>query len=179
MDNVETWKSIVGYEGIYEVSDQGRVKSLLRKRSDGRRVNQRILKQTTDKYGYKRVGLCRDGSIKSVPVHRLVAIAFLGGSADGFQVCHNNGDPADNLKTNLRWDTCKANHADKKLHGRTIEGEKNGRCKYPESTIRRIFELRRQGVKYKQISAETGVSWMYAWNIVHGQSWKHLQAEAI
>ena len=78
---IEEWREIEGYEGLYQVSNLGRVKSLSRIAIDRRGiphyVNERILKQTFDKDGYCLVGLHKDGKIKSGKVHRLVASAFV------------------------------------------------------------------------------------------------------
>ena len=70
----EYWKPVVGYEGLYEVSNWGRVKSIPR---NGTVKYARILKPVTNRYGYSYVILCKNGKVKSFLVHRLVAEAFI------------------------------------------------------------------------------------------------------
>src|ERR1700739_2066652 len=91
---VENWRPVIGYEGFYEVSDQGRIKSVARViiRSDGRpkSIHEHILKQVM--HGkYYAVSLWRSGIGRSIDVHRVVAVAFIGPCPDGEWVCHNNG----------------------------------------------------------------------------------------
>lgn len=116
--HVERWLPIPGYEGSYEVSDRGRVRSLDRivVRSDGReiRCKGKVLSQGVHPKGYLGVRLCG----KTKKVHRLVLEAFVGPCPDGMECCHNNGIPGDNKLTNLRWGTRIENAADVRRHGR-------------------------------------------------------------
>lgn len=179
MDAAERWMPIKGFEGSYEISDHGRILSLERKRSDGRSVRRKFLKARADQDGYLRVGLCRDGHVYSRFVHSLVLEAFVGPRPEGLEACHNNGNAADCYWRNLRWDTRKSNHADKIRHGTTARGQRNGRAKLSEADVKRLYQLRRDGLTYKQISSETGVSWCYIWNILHGKSWAHVHATEV
>lgn len=111
----EVWKDVPGYEGVYQVSDQGRVKSQRRFGTTGGVLTPRVKADS----GHLRVALCQNGKVKDFLIHRLVLFAFVGFPAPGLEGCHNNGDPADNRLENLRWDTSKANSADIFLHGRT------------------------------------------------------------
>jgi NUMOD4 motif/HNH endonuclease len=121
----ERWRPVPGYEGAYEVSDLGRVRSLRRTviRSNGRAtvVRQRILRQSqyvADGRGtYRRVVLSKGGQAKNFTVHILVMIAFVGPRPQGMDICHENGDGKDNRLVNLRYDTHKANMADTVRHG--------------------------------------------------------------
>lgn len=91
---MEIWKSVSGYEGIYEVSNAGRV-----------RRNGRILKPWRTKNGYIHVTLCSDKRKKQVLVHRLVAKAFLEDIPGKDYVNHKNCNPSDNRVENLEWVT--------------------------------------------------------------------------
>ena len=109
VDMSEEWRDVVGYEGLYQVSDQGRVKSLERKishwRGGERTVKERILKPRTNRYGYLIVGLYAGGKQKMLTVHRLVCQAFHENLDNKPQVNHLNEDKKDNRACNLEWCT--------------------------------------------------------------------------
>lgn len=109
----ERWLPVVDYEGLYEISDWGRVNSLPRNTTRGG-----ILKQATDKRGAKRVNLTKYGVQEVRLVHHLVLEAFVGPCPDGFEGCHWDGVPSNNYLSNLRWDTRESNMADMVRHGR-------------------------------------------------------------
>ena len=123
MEN-ETWRPIPGFEG-YDVSDRGRVRSY-RARKKGRGQNgwyiadkpHRILRPSTDPNGYRGVGLMDEGgNALYVRVSHLVMLAFVGPRPEGQEVCHNDGNPANNSRGNLRYDTPSGNKKDMALHG--------------------------------------------------------------
>lgn len=115
----EQWKSIPGYEGIYEVSDIGRIRSCEGKTTQNRlrgtvHWKQRIIKQkyrarkgNSDKKD-ARVILWKDKEWKTFLVSRLVALAWCSGYSDGMTVNHIDGDPLNNKAVNLEW----VSHAD-------------------------------------------------------------------
>lgn len=115
--HAETWKPVPGYEGAYEASDAGRVKSLPRLDSRGISVRGRILSQHSHPSGHMKVKLSKPGKQRSASVHRIVALAFLGPQPEGHEVCHNDGDPANNNVNNLRWGTRSENLRDRTRHG--------------------------------------------------------------
>lgn len=97
---MEVWKDIVGYEGLYQVSNNGRIKSLPR---HGTSNQEKILKQHTDSKGYKRLWLCKEGVQKNHKVHRLVAMAFIPNPDNLPQVNHKDEDKQNNSASNLEW----------------------------------------------------------------------------
>lgn len=101
----EEWRDVVGYEGLYQVSNQGRVKSLERKGRFGRTVKERILKPAFNSWGYLQVTLYAGGKSKRLRVHRLVCQAFHENPGNKPQVNHLNEDKTDNRACNLEWCT--------------------------------------------------------------------------
>jgi len=114
---IDMWKPVPGYEGYYEVSSLGKVRSLDRISSHGRRLKGRVLAATPNDDGYPIVNLARDGAKRVRMVHVLVLEAFVGPRPEGLEGCHGNGDPQDNRVTNLRWDTHHENMLDGARHG--------------------------------------------------------------
>jgi hypothetical protein len=122
----EVWKDVVGYEGRYQVSDLGRVKSLARKVWFGNRWcnrKEKILKpQPSGKYRYMVVGL-GSGVENHFYIHRLVLEAFIGPCPEGMEACHfPDKDSGNNRLSNLRWDTHQRNMSDREKHG-SLDGK--------------------------------------------------------
>ena len=121
LERAERWKPVTGHEGIYEVSNHGRVRSVDRTvtRSDGQvhQLKGNILRTPLNKYGYPCVNLCIQGKQQKRHVHALVAEAFIGTRPDGVDVCHSDGDPANNHVDNLRYGTRSENMLDSVRHG--------------------------------------------------------------
>ncbi|SLG71838.1 NUMOD4 domain-containing protein [Mycobacteroides abscessus] len=115
--DTEEWRPVVGYEGLYEVSNHGRVRSLSRTLHCSSHVRQyrgRIIKPNpTPPTNYLAVGLTRDKRRVTKRVHLIVLEAFVGPRpAPEFDACHNNGIKDDLRVENLRWDTKSANMQD-------------------------------------------------------------------
>lgn len=119
----EQWRAAPGYEGLYEVSDLGRIRSLDRmvmtcggghRLARGVLMNPRKRHNNDDRY---QAHLSSAGKRRTYFVHRLVLLAFTGEPQPGQEACHWNGDASDNRLANLRWDSHAANMADMKRHG--------------------------------------------------------------
>lgn len=125
----EIWKDVIGYEGLYQVSNLGRVKSLDRFCIDGRKRCGQIMKQVITNGGYFAVGLRKGKGQKRYLVHRLVAEAFIPNTDNKPCVDHINTIRTDNRVCNLRWCTYKENCNNIKTLKHlsdSVKGEKNG-----------------------------------------------------
>ena len=115
----ELWKDIKGYEGLYQASNLGRIKSLKREwqsaNGSKRKHGEIILKQRVQKTGYLLVKLCKNGKQKYMSVHRIIAEMFLSNPSNLPQVNHIDGNKQNNKTENLEWVTPKQNieHATK------------------------------------------------------------------
>ena len=112
MEQNEIWKDIEGYEGLYQVSNLGRVKSLERIDRHNHLVKERILKPKIEPNGYFRVDLCKEGKVKTLSVHRLVAQTFIPNPEGLPQINHKNENKALNvvfLRDDGSVDECRSN----------------------------------------------------------------------
>jgi hypothetical protein len=135
---MEKWKDIKNYEGLYQVSNMGRIKSLARKRNGGKAGHGEIILKFGLAAGYSRVSLYRDGNQKQFSVHRLVLDAFCGES--NLQCNHRNGLKTDNRLINLEWVTPSENtkHAISTGLQIIMKGSQLPQSKLTESQVRRI-----------------------------------------
>lgn len=102
---MEIWRDIAGYESLYQVSNKGRIKSLIAHNG----TKERILKPHTIGHGYLNVDLCKNGHLKKNLVHRLVAQAFIENPGNLPQVNHKDENKLNNHADNLEWCTAKYN----------------------------------------------------------------------
>jgi len=156
-DRLETWKPVVGFEGQYEVSDQGRVRSLDRSWQQRSKKGNlythhkrgRLLRPGRMSGGHVSVTL---GKGNSRTVHSLVMEAFCGPAPEGMEVLHRNGNPSDSRLCNLRYGTRRENGLDKKWH----RGAKNYKLRPPQ--IRAIKTKLRAGCPGVVLARAFGVS---------------------
>lgn len=171
---MEIWSPVVGFEGCYEVSSHGRVRSIDRRDRAGRLRSGRVLVQRPDKDGYFYCRLTVDTKIHYCRVHRMVLRAFKGSRPKGMEACHNNGNVGDNRAENLRWDTHKANMFDRQTHGTAARGEKNGSARLCAMKVRKIRELRAAGSTQRQIAKAVGAGRTTVRQVLSGQIWNHV-----
>lgn len=172
------WRAIRGWEGFYEVSDDGRVRSLARSYVRERngwtaliRVRERILKAPLCE-GYPKVNLVGGGRRERLFVHRLVCEAFHGPAPEGCETAHNNGDRSDPRAENLRWATRRENVHDKRQHGTQPRGEQIWIAKLTEDQARYIAQSR-EG--YRVLARRFSVHPNTVRSIQKGLNWRHLQ----
>ena len=173
--SVEVWKPVVGYEGLYEVSDQGRVRSLHQRRWCGSHwyeVPTRLLNPSTAVSGYPVVRLTKDGSGRTVTVHTIVLTAFAGQRSNGEECRHLNGNPTDCRLYNLQWGTPLENTHDRIRHGTMPRGTCHHAAKLTEDQVRKI---RTEEDTNKAIAAKYGITSSAVSNIKNRKSWAWLQ----
>ena len=161
----------MGYEG-YRVGDDGSVWS--RRRGGGWSAWKK-LKRTKNKYGYCVVGLYNEESIlKSHRVSNLVLLAFVGPRPENMQCCHWDGDRTNDALSNLRWDTPKANNADKRRHGTTLRGSLIGNSKLTEEIVAQIKLRCAAGELHAVIANDVGVTRTMIGYIAKRKWWRHV-----
>lgn len=178
----ENWEDILGYEGYYQVSDKGSVRSLDRVETYfnpihgglvSRNRKGRNLQQKVDRYGYCCVHLRKEGTSSHRSVHRLVATHFLENPENKPTVNHKDCNKKNNELANLEWATVQEN---------TAHAYNNGLLKNPPPTPRRgqdhylfkmdsqmrgrVLQLREKGRTYKQISTELGIGMSTACRVI-------------
>ena len=165
----ESWRPVVGWDGLYEVSNKARVRSLRR--------GGMILRSKRNRGGHWIVALTRGGKPTGGLVHRLVAEAFIGPAPfEGAIVRHLNGDPADNRIDNLAWGTHADNLADAVRHGTQGRGELRPYHKLTDDKVREIRRLALEGISYADIGRQFGITRTQASSVARGESWDHIDS---
>lgn len=173
----EVWKPVKGYEGIYEISNLGKVKSLSRikkcgwKDSKPQITKEKILKQHIDNLGYERVKLL-DGS---KTVHKLLAETFLPNPDNYNEINHKDGDKLNNSLDNLQWCTRSENikHAFEIGLKTPKKGEENNKSKLKENDVREIRKLFSTGNYSKsELGRMFGVTASAVYYIIKNKTWK-------
>lgn len=170
----EIWKDIEGYEGIYMVSNLGRIKSLPRS-CPGLNANKEIiLKQSEDKNGYLLVGLHKNGKSKTVRVSRIVAKAFIPNPNEYPEVNHKDENHQNNRVDNLEWCTTQYNLT----YGHRLDcakGENNNRHKLSREQVEEIRRVYKKGdpeFGQSALGRKYGVAHGSIAAIVKWKSWK-------
>jgi hypothetical protein len=173
----EVWRDIPGWEGFYQVSNLGRVRSLDRM-VEGRGVipirrrRGKVLKQLRILTGYMAVRLQRDGQSHCVRVHRIVCKVFHGPQpSELHEVAHADGTKDNNAASNLRWATKSENALD-----RIAIGLPAGSGTTSIEQAKSIKRLLGTDLMKKEIAAIVGVSKNVVSQIARGKSWAHLDA---
>ncbi|OQB09043.1 MAG: NUMOD4 motif protein [Parcubacteria group bacterium ADurb.Bin216] len=175
----EVWKPVVGYEGYYQVSNLGNVRSIDRTINGGRwgtekRIGMPIKLRYTDDH-HINVKLHKDGKRSTHHVAALMLEAFVSKRPDGMLACHNDGNGHHNELSNIRWDTPKGNSADTIKHGRQIKGEIHPSSKLKEEEVGMIKKLISNGISVSIIAKIFKVSRATINKIKFGVTWTHIK----
>lgn len=178
---MEIWKSIKGYENVYEISSLGRVRSSEKEtiRNNGRKLktNARILKTHKDHNGYVRIVIFFRGSRKTHKVHRLVAEAFLDNPESKLAINHKNNDRSDNRLENLEWCTQKENMEFCKKQNRLVnkKGEEHASSVLTEIEVLEIRRLYSTGnYTTNDLGEKYNVNFSTISDITRRKTWKHI-----
>lgn len=168
------WRTVAGYEGLYEVSRFGEVRSLPRQTPQAGIRGGKVLKQITNNYGYPVVNLCREGHPKMFLVHRLVLEAFAGPCPDGQEALHGQEGRADASLSNLRWGTHAQNLGlDRQRDGTTGRGEHCGLAKLTWEQVRQIRERVANGERQVEVARDYDIHPSNVSYIVSRKSWAY------
>jgi hypothetical protein len=168
----EEWRPVVGYEGHYEVSDLGGVRSI---RNNHGNPRCRPLKLSISHDGYHRVQLSKGRVFKKFKVHVLVLEAFVGPRPEGMLGCHNDDDGLNNDLGNLRWDTPRGNYDDiVKRDAR--KGTRHSQCTITEDVARKIKTAAKDKTRWaNDIAKEFGTTKDVVLNIRRSKTWAWLE----
>lgn len=164
------WKDVVGWEGVYQVSNYGEIKSLHYNK-------ERIMKQSTDTNGYLQVKLNKNGNGKAYLVHRLVAQAFIPNYHNKPFINHLDSNPKNNKITNLEWCTQSENvrHAIGVGNHFIPKGSNNPTAIINEEIAAQVKRELATGKKPKQVSDELNVNYYIVKDIKRGRTWREVE----
>ena len=166
----EIWKDIPDYEGIYQVSNLGRIKSLdryVKRGKSGFFKEGQIQKLQNNGNGYLYKQLKHEGRHRNFYIHRLVLMVFIGERPDGMVICHKDGDTTNNNLNNLRYDTPLENNIDQFRHG--IE-----KGKLSNDDVLKVRKMYKDGYKTKEISEFFNVGKWVVQRINSGENYSWL-----
>lgn len=177
MINTEIWKSVSGFDDFYEASNLGNIRSkdrIVKKFSFicKKEVNQfyygKLLKQQTNKLGYKFIHIGINGKKYNIQSGSFILRAFAGEPKQNQVCCHNDGNPSNNLIENLRWGTHKENMEDRKKHGRYKGGSEHHYTKAPKEIIDKVKDCQ---ITIQEAMLLTGLSYKIFWRAKRGETW--------
>jgi len=179
---LEEWRNVPGWGGTYQVSNHGR----LRRGQDGRGVGAgKILKQHRSPRGGRYVVLSKGTKNKFQSVHRLVASVFLGSIPPGYEIHHKDGNPGNNMVSNLQI-ISRADHIEQSK-SQIPKGESHYRAKLTADDVREIRRVYKppvslghgryfyRGPTLHELSDKFGVSYQTINSVVLRKSWKHIK----
>jgi hypothetical protein len=161
------YRDVPGYQGDYQVSRNGLVRSLKR--------GVKVMSPAVARTGYWQINLYLSGKVKHHYVHRLVAEAWIGPIPDGFEVNHRDGDKSNNKVSNLEIVTARQNihHAIALGLIPPVRGENSPRAKLKEDEVREIRRLKGT-IRVGEVAKRFGVSERTVYCIWEGKTWRHV-----
>ncbi len=160
----ETWRPVVGWENLYEVSSWGRVRNSR---------TGRVLIPSLSARGYLTVSPCRNNKKTTYTIHRLVMEAFVGPKPAGFQVLHGTGGPKNNQLSNLRYGTPSENETDKLRDGTSLRG-RSWKQQLTAETVVWARSEHAKGRRIKELAKELGIHYQTVRKAIRGSTWAWL-----
>ena len=168
---MEQFKPIKGYEGLYEVSSFGRVRSLRRKDRLNRQITTKILYIKKHRDGYLQVSLSKDGKYNYLYIHRLVGKHFISNPQNKKFINHKDGNKKNNFVGNLEWCTKSENM----IHATIlVPNYAERRSKLTSIQVREIRRMLAMGKSQAEIGRHFGVGQTTISRIKHKKRWSHL-----
>ncbi len=173
---METWKVIKGYEGLYQISNQGNLRSLDRITKTSYRIRHikgKTISMVIGNAGYLRSVIYKNGKQQNISLHRIVAETFILNPLNLPQVNHKDGNKTNNRVENLEWVTPSINwhHARKNSLIKNV-GETSHRAKLSIKQVREIRQKHLAGLGAYVIAKQYGVSGNCIYQIIVGNSWQ-------
>lgn len=174
----EIFLPVKGYEGLYKVSNLGRIKRLEYKQKNPNSETfclhkEKLLKTKIDRHGYEIIGLCSNSIKKYFSVHRLVAKSFLPNKENLPCINHKDNNPKNNNLNNLEWISWVGNIKYKIDCGRQIRGVDVNTNKLSEKQVIKIRSIK-NNLTYKQIAIKYNVNETTIGSIKRRETWKHI-----
>jgi len=160
---MEQWLDVIGFEGLYQVSNFGNIKNAKTGHIKKLLLNKRLNRP--------QVCLSKFDKVTTIYPHKLVMEAFVGKRPEGMECCHADGNPWNNALSNLRWDTRSNNNQDKFKHGTQKMGEKHPMSKL---TVEKVIAIRQDDRVHRIIAIDYGVSQSVISGIKSKKSWSHV-----
>ena len=171
----EDWKDVIGFDGLYQISNHGQLRILPRFRN-GRIYKGRFSWGSLDSYGYLRTTLTDENHIRhNFKMHQLTGLHFVDNPNNYTVINHDDGIKTNNYCKNLKWSTLADNnvHAHTVL-GKCLRGEKNGRAKLTEQQVRMIKRMSTGPDSDKTFSVQYNTRQENIQAIRLGWTWKHI-----
>jgi hypothetical protein len=169
----ERWLPVIGWEGLYEVSDWGRIRSV-RHWANGWRGGQILKLRPCPHGGHLQVHLSDSGRRAMAYVHQMVAVAFIGPCPPGEETRHWDGDTENNRPSNLLYGTSAENAQDRVRHGRLGAGSSHPFSTLTDADVAAIRAAWQQGAQVANLAVRYDISKPAVSRIVHGLSYKEV-----
>lgn len=169
------WRDIPGFEGRYQVSDDGKVRSLLCGTKNGDTVERsepRLMRPKSNHDGYLQVTLYNAGSRTTRFVHRLLLEAFRGPCPAGFESSHLDGSRTNNVLSNLIWESKKDNNARRIEHGTQTRGESVPSHVLTDNDV--VYFRSEQRLLARRLANQRGVDISTVLAVLEGKTWTHV-----
>ncbi len=176
----EIWENILNYEGFYQISNLGNVRSLDRFITINNKLSfkkGKIMVVSENNKEYKQISLSKNNKLKTFKIHRLIALAFIPNPNNYPYVNHIDGNKKNNNIINLEWCTAQMNikHAYDMGLMNAPKGKNSGASKLKDEDILNIFILNKEGLGHRKIAKIYNISRVAIKIVLQRKSWRHIE----